>query len=137
MKIVSACLVGINCRYDGKSKPCKKIIELVKKGKAIPVCPELLGGLPTPRIPAEIKNNEVITRNGKNITEIYIKGAEEGLKIAKMVKAKIAILKARSPSCGYGQIYDGSFSNKLVKGNGVFASILESNGIKIKTEENL
>jgi len=137
MKIVSACLVGINCRYDGKSKPCQKVINLVKSGKAIPVCPEILGGLPTPRTPAEQKNNKVITKDGKDVTYQYIKGAKEGLVIAKLVKAKQAILKARSPSCGSNKIYDGSFSNRLVKGDGIFTRLLKRNGIKVVTEEDI
>jgi len=137
MKIVSACLVGINCRYDGKSKSCQKVIDLVRSGNAIPICPEILGGLPTPRTPAEQRGIKIITKDGKDITNQFVRGANEGLKIVKLVKAKEAILKARSPSCGCNQIYDGSFSNKLVKGDGIFARLLKRNGIKIVTEEDL
>jgi uncharacterized protein YbbK (DUF523 family) len=137
MKIVSACLAGINCRYNGKSKPSQKVIYLVKKGKAIPVCPELLGGLKTPRAITEFKNGKVITKNGKDVTKNYINGAEKGLKIAKLIGAKKAILKARSPSCGSGQIYDGTFSGKLIKGDGIFTKLLKKHKIKVLTEEEI
>lgn len=93
MKIISACLAGINCRYDGSSKPNQKVIELVKKGKAIPVCPEQLAGLATPRTSAEEKDGRIITKNGKDLTKEFQKGAEEALKIAKLSNCKEAILK--------------------------------------------
>lgn len=137
MKIVSACLIGINCRYDGKSKSCKKLIDLAKKREVIPVCPETLGGLSTPRIPAEQKHGKIITRDGKDVTENYMKGAEEGLKIAQLFNIKEAILKSRSPSCGSGKIYDGTFSGKLIKGDGVFAKLLKKHKIKVLTEEQI
>lgn len=137
MEVVSACLAGINCRYDGKSKPCKKVIELVRKGKAIPVCPEQLGGLTTPRVPTEQKGNKVITKKGKDFTKEFNKGARESLKIAKLYKCKEAILKSKSPSCGCGEIYDGTFTGKLIKGDGVFTRLLKKNKIKVITEENL
>lgn len=137
MKIVSACLAGINCRHDRTSKPCKKVIELVKKGDAVPVCPEQLGGLLTPREPAEQKGNKVFTKSGKDVTAEFRKGAEEVLRIAKLHNAKEAILKQKSPSCGCGMIYDGTFSGKLIKGDGVTAALLKKNGIKVRTEEEL
>jgi uncharacterized protein YbbK (DUF523 family) len=137
MKIVSACLAGINCNYKGQASPCPKVIELVKQGKAIPVCPEQLGGLTTPRTPAEIKNGKVITRDGRNVTEYFQKGAIEGLKIALIVKCDQAILKARSPSCGKGEIYDGTFTKTKVKGNGLFADKLIKSNIQVVTEEEL
>ncbi|MFH1364828.1 MAG: DUF523 domain-containing protein, partial [Candidatus Aenigmatarchaeota archaeon] len=110
MKLVSACLAGINCKYNGSSKPKEKIIEMVKNGEAIPVCPEQLGGLTTPRETAEQKNERVFTKDGKDVTTEFVKGANEGLKIAILAGCKEAILKARSPSCGSGKVYDGSFS---------------------------
>jgi uncharacterized protein YbbK (DUF523 family) len=142
MYIVSACLAGINCKYNGGNNLNNEILKLVKEGKAILVCPEQLGGLPTPRLPSEIifsekDNLKVIDIEGKDVTEKFIKGANETLKIAKDVKAKAAILKSRSPSCGYGYIYDGTFSGKLKKGNGVTADLLKKHGIKVYTEENL
>jgi len=137
MIIVSACLAGIKCRYDGLDNACQKIIELVKRGEALPLCPEQLGGLSTPRIPAEIIKDRVINFQGIDITENFIIGAAETLKIAKMINCKLAILKQRSPSCGFGQIYDGSHSNKLIPGNGITAQLLNNNGINIRTEYDL
>ncbi len=137
MIIVSACLADVRCRYDGTAKPCDEVIRLVAEGKAVPVCPEQLGGLPTPRVPAEIRGDRVITRDGVDVTEAFRRGAQETLKLAKLVDAKAALLKARSPSCGSGKIYDGSFSGKLVDGDGVFADLCKINGIDVKTEEEL
>ncbi len=137
MKIVSACLAGIKCRWDGESKPCQKVIDLVKQGKAISVCPEQLGGLTTPRSPAEQKDNKVFTKDGKDVTSQFEKGAEEALKIAKLANCNEAIMKTKSPSCGSGKIYDGTFSGKLIDGDGVFAKILKKNNIKIFTEDEI
>jgi uncharacterized protein YbbK (DUF523 family) len=137
MKLVSACLAGVKCRYDGSAKPCKKVIELVKKGQAIPVCPEQLGGLPTPRIASEQKGNKVFNKEGKDLTKEFEKGAQEALNIAKIAGCKEAILKSKSPSCGFGLIYDGSFTGKLIKGDGVFAELLKANNIKVMTEEEI
>jgi uncharacterized protein YbbK (DUF523 family) len=145
MIIISACLAGINCKYDGGNNLNKKILELVKKGKAIPLCPEQLGGLTTPREPAECNGDgsmvlngkaKVITRSGRDVTDNFIKGAKEVLRLAKKLKVKKAILKARSPSCGADKIYDGSFSGRLIDGNGVLAALLKKNGIKVYNEEN-
>ena len=137
MKIVSACLAGVNCRYKGDSKPNEKVIEMVNKGEAIPVCPEQLGGLPTPRIPAEQQEDKVIRTDCIDVTQEFNQGAEETLRIAKMVNAKEAILKATSPSCGCGKVYDGSFKGNLVEGDGVTTKLLKKNGIKVITEEDL
>ena len=137
MKIVSACLAGVNCRFDGKSRPNEKIMQLVKKGKAIPVCPEQLAGLTTPRENSEIRSGKVFSVSGKDETAQIKRGAEETLKIARLAGATEAILKARSPSCGKGKIYDGSFSGKLVKGNGITTELLLKNGIKVLTEEEI
>ena len=137
MKIVSACLAGVNCRYDGKNSANQKVIDLVRQGKAIPVCPEQLGGLPTPRENSEIRQGRVITVSGKDETEQLQKGAEEALKIARLVGAKEAIFKSKSPSCGKGKVYDGSFSGKLVEGNGIATDLIEKNGLKVVSEEGL
>jgi uncharacterized protein YbbK (DUF523 family) len=137
MKLCSACLLDIECRYDGKSKTDKKVLELAKKEELIPVCPEQLGGLPTPREPSEIKDGKVVTKNGKDFTENFIKGAEETYKIAKMNNIKEAIFKQKSPSCGCGQIYDGSFSGGLKKGDGITTEFLKKRGIKVISEEEL
>jgi len=142
MYIISACLAGVNCRYDGKDNLIKNIHDLVKQGKAILVCPEQLGGLPTPRDPSEITMSEsseakVVSNKGEDVTREFSKGANETLRIAKDVDAQVAILKARSPSCGYGSIYDGSFSGSLIEGDGITARLLTDNGIKVFTEDDL
>jgi uncharacterized protein YbbK (DUF523 family) len=137
MIIVSACLAGVACRYDGAAKPSEAVMRLVAEGQAIPVCPEQLGGLPTPRLPAEIVGAKVLRNDGVDLTGEFERGAQEALKIARMVGAKSAILKARSPSCGCGKIYDGSFSDRQVDGNGVFAAVCIKNGMDVKTEEEL
>lgn len=135
MKLCSACLLGINCAYHGKSKTNVKVLELTKKEILIPVCPEQLGGLPTPRPAAEIKNGRVITKDGQDDTQSYQKGAEEVLKIAKLLNIKEAILKQRSPSCGSGQIRN--LSGEIIKGDGITTALLKRNGIKVISEEDL
>lgn len=137
MKIVSACLAGIKCRWDGEARPCKKVIELVKSGEAIPICPEQLGGLTTPRIPSEQKGNKFFDKNGKDVTEQFEKGAREALAVAKLYNCNEAILKSKSPSCGSCKIYDGSFSGELTEGDGSFAKILKENNIRVFTEEEI
>lgn len=142
MIIVSACLCGINCKYSGGNNLNSEILELFKEGKAIPVCPEQLGGLETPRDPSEIINGEgkdvldkktiVISNKGKDVTEGFVKGAYETLNICKELKVTRAILKKNSPSCGFGAIYDGNFKGKLIEGNGVTAELLKRNGIKVE-----
>jgi uncharacterized protein YbbK (DUF523 family) len=135
--ICSACLLGVPCRYDGKSKPNDKVIALLEQNILIPVCPEQLGGQATPRENSEIRNGRVLSIGGRDETEEFLRGAEEVLKIAKLCGAKEAILKQKSPSCGCGKIYDGTFSGKLIVGNGFTAEILLANGIKVNTEEDL
>ena len=137
MIIVSACLAGIKCNYLGDDNSHPKVVELVRKGLAIPVCPEQLGGLPTPRIPAEIQGRKVMNKNGEDVTSNFQKGAEETLRIAKLVNCKKTILKSNSPSCGCGKIYDGSFSGKLIPGNGITTKLLMKKGIEIITETDL
>ncbi|MFT8315536.1 MAG: DUF523 domain-containing protein [Clostridium sp.] len=141
MYLVSACLAGVNCRYDGKNSENKIVAELVKQGKAIPVCPEQLGGLPTPRASCEIVmdkkgNIKILTKEEKDCTNEFAKGAEETLKIAKSNGIKKAILKSKSPSCGCGFIYDGTFSGKLIEGKGITAELLMENGIEVLTEND-
>ena len=131
MMVVSACLAGFPCRYDGKSRPCPMAMQLVREGKAIPLCPEQLGGLSTPRTPCEISNGRVIDKNGVDRTEDYRRGAEAVLTLARTYGATQALLQNRSPSCGSGWIYDGTFSNKLVAGDGVTARLLAENGIQV------
>lgn len=135
--IVSGCLLGIPCRYDGKSKAHKEVIDLMKEHILIPVCPEQLGGLATPRVPAERCNNKVVRKDGVDVTPEYQKGAEEALNIAKLYKCDLAILKEKSPSCGSIEIYDGTFSKKLINGKGTTAELFEKNGIKVIGESKI
>ncbi|UTC43855.1 DUF523 domain-containing protein [Treponema sp. OMZ 857] len=135
MIIVSACLAGFPCRYDGKKAINPAVQQLVKEGKAIPVCPEQLGGLPTPRSAAEMKAGKVINTDGDDVTEAFEKGAAVVLEIAQQYGCKDALLKARSPSCGKGLVYDGTFSGILTAGNGKTADLLMRNGITVMTEE--
>ncbi len=130
-------MLGVKCRWDGGSKPNSKVIKLSKKEILIPICPEQLGGLSTPREPAEQLKKKIFTKSGQDITNNFIRGAKEAFEIAKLFKIKKAILAKKSPSCGCGLIYDGTFSGKLIKGNGVTASFLKKKGIKVISEENL
>ena len=137
MKLCSACLLGIRCWYDGSSKPDSRVVALSKKGVLIPVCPEQLGGLPTPRKPAEQRGGKVITEIEDDVTSQFKKGAEDVLAIAYILGIKEAILRQRSPSCGVGKIYDGTFSERVVKGDGVTTALLKKNGISVISEEDL
>ncbi len=131
MMIVSACLAGFPCRYDGKARPCAQVVELVRAGKAIPVCPEQLGGLPTPRTSCEIREGRVVDAEGYDRTEAFRRGARAVLRIAQTYGATEALLQSRSPSCGSGRIYDGSFTKTLTAGDGVTARLLKENGIQV------
>ena len=135
MILVSACLVGINSKYNGGNNYNELIYELVRSGKALPMCAEQLGGLTTPRLPAEIKyingKRFVINKDGVDVTKEYEKGAEEILEFVKKMGITKAILQSKSPSCGVGKIYDGTFKGKLIDGNGVLASLLIENGIEV------
>ena len=135
--LVSACLLGVCCRYDGNSKPCQAVMDLAKEHELIPVCPEQLGGLPTPRPPAEIQGGRVINREGRDVTAQYQKGAEEAARLVRLLGCDCAILKARSPSCGSGQVYDGSFSGTLVPGDGIAAGTLKTLGVRVISEQDL
>lgn len=135
--LVSACLLGASCRFDGKAKPVKEVIALKEKYNLIPVCAEIMGGLPTPRIPCEIKNGRAVNQNGEDKTDEYVRGAEEVLRLARLFGCDTAVLKARSPSCGNGEIYDGSFSGRLISGDGICAELLKANGIKIFNETQI
>lgn len=136
--LVSACLAGEPCRYDGKANTDSLIREWVRAGYAIPVCPERDGGMPTPRLPSEIQVAEgcrkVYNKAGEDVTAFFVKGAEVALETARNNNCLRAVLKAKSPSCGCGRIYDGSFSGKLIEGNGMTAELLQKNGIQVKTE---
>lgn len=135
--LISACLVGENCKYDGGNNLNPKIEALLEKYDLIPFCPEEQGDLPTPRNPSEIKGNKVLMDNGKDVTENFSKGAKKALMLALFLKIKIAVLKERSPSCGTHQVHDGSFTNKLIDGMGVTAKLLKENGIKVYSEDEI
>ncbi len=137
--LVSACLLGVACRYDGASKPNEKILSMLRNPvfNLIPVCPEILGGLPTPRPPCEISKGRVVTQSGENKTVEYERGADEVLRLAKLFNCSLAILKENSPSCGSGKVYDGTFSRRLTDGDGIAASLLKANGIKVVGESEL
>lgn len=138
MKIlVSACLLGENCKYSGGNNKCDEILELGKKHKLIPICPECFGGLPIPRVPSEIKNGRVYSKTGEDLTEAFNDGAEKALYVAEESRCQLAILKERSPSCGFGEIYDGSFSGKTIRGNGITAQLLYDHGIVILGETKM
>lgn len=131
--LVSMCLLGINCKYNGENNLSEEVLEYIKDKEVYPICPEIMGGLKTPRNPSEIRKNKVINNIGEDVTQQYIKGAEETLKIAKLFNIKKAILKAKSPSCGNGKIYDGTFTSTLIKGDGITTKLLKENGIEVIT----
>jgi uncharacterized protein YbbK (DUF523 family) len=137
MIMVSACLAGYPCRYDGTAQTNSEVQKLVQEGKALPVCPEQLGGLTTPRAPAEIRNGRVISKSGQDVTEVFKNGAEIVCKLAERYGCTAAILKARSPSCGKGHIYDGTFSGTIVSGDGIATAALAAQGIDVRSEEDL
>ncbi len=133
--ICSACLLGINCRYNGRTKISERVVELSEESELIPVCPEQLGGLPTPRPPVEIRDGCAFDETGREVSEYFQKGAKEVLKIAKANGATKAILKQRSPSCGSGQLK--MLSGQIIKGDGITAALLKANGVEVLSEEDL
>ena len=137
MYVVSMCLVGMPCRYDGKDNLVPEVRALLDRNEAIAVCPEVLGGLPTPRVPSEIQpDGRVLNRRGDDVTAQFVGGAEQAMTICREHGCAGAILKARSPSCGKGCVYDGSFTGTLVPGNGIFAQMLLEAGVPVMTEED-
>lgn len=135
--IVSACLAGFKCRFDGASKPCAEIVRLYQEGGAEPVCPESMSGLKSPRPPVEWRNGRAIDRTGADKTAFFEKGAEKALQKALASGCRRAIVKSRSPSCGLKRIYDGSFTHTLCDGNGIWTQKLLDNGFEVYTEESL
>lgn len=136
MILVSACLAGVNCKYSGGNNENEEIKKLVESGEAILICPEQMGGLTTPRKPAEQFKDKVICEDGTDVTKNFERGAEEALKIAKLAGCKKAVLKSKSPSCGCGKVYDGTFSKTLIDGDGVTAKLLIENGIEIISSDD-
>lgn len=135
--LISACLLGTNCRYNGKGKLIEQAPLLAEKFHLIPVCPEVYGGMPTPREPSERKDGKVYSKSGNDVTDCFTRGAEECLRLAELFNCKYAVLKEKSPSCGFGEIYDGTFSGKLVIGNGILAELLSENGITVIGESRI
>ena len=138
MKIlVSACLLGKNCKYNGGNNLNQGVLDFVEGHEVIGVCPEQLGGLSTPRLPAEIVDGVVTNKEGVSVDNEFRKGAQEALAVALENKVDLAILQSRSPSCGVKEIYDGSFSGKKIKGQGMFAKLLSAHGIKVLDAEDI
>jgi len=141
MKLVSACLLGINCNFKAENWLNPELLEEFKKGNLFPICPEVQGGLPVPRVPSEIQGGtgvevlegkaQVVNMQGEDVTEQFLKGAHEALRIAQAVGAKEALLIEKSPSCGCGLIFDGSFKDQFIAGDGVTAALLKKNGIQV------
>lgn len=138
MKVgVSACLVGKNTKYDGGNNYNKYVIEYLKDKEVVLICPEVFGGLPTPRIPSEQINDKVINSKNEDVTKQFVDGAQEALKRLQQQNVNVVILKERSPSCGYKKVYDGTFSKTIIDGNGVFAKLAIENGFIIYTESDI
>jgi len=135
--LISAYLLGCCCRYDGTAKTCLPAAELLTRYVVVPVCPEQLGGLPTPRPPAERQGERVMAKGGLDVTGPYRRGAEETLKLCRLLGCEAAVLKERSPSCGCGRIYDGTFSGTLTAGNGVTAELLMEHKIPVFGESQI
>ena len=135
--LISACLLGLACRYDGRSVPLDAAApeQLKARWNLVPVCPEILGGLPTPRPPAERRDGGVFTESRTDVTAQYARGAGESVRLAAFFGCKAALLKARSPSCGSGEVYDGTFTGTRVPGDGVTAEALKAAGITVYTED--
>ena len=129
--IVSACLLGENCKYSGGNNRHERVLAFIEGHEVIPICPEVMGGLPTPRSPAEIVRGTVINREGVNVDTQYRLGAKMALEIAMREKIDLAILQSRSPSCGVHEIYDGTFSGTRIPGQGVTAKLLAENGFRV------
>ena len=135
--LISACLMGVECRYDGGGQALPDLTTLMACYQLVPVCPEQLGGLPTPRTPSERQGDRVVARDGTDVTDAFRCGASEVCRIARLYGAKFALLKARSPSCGHGEIYDGSFTGRRIPGSGVTAEALVAMGISVYNEKDV
>jgi len=136
--LVSACLLGVNCRYNAKRIPASEAMaRLAERHELIPFCPESYGGLATPREPSEIRDGRVYSRDGRDVTENFQRGAEEALALTRLLKCDCALLKEKSPSCGAGKIYDGTFSGKLIDGDGFAAAALKGAGCRVYGESEI
>ena len=135
--LVSACLLGTNCKYNGKNNKNERVLEFIKDKEVIPICPEIMGGMMTPRAAAERVGDKVLTEDGIDVTKEFKKGANEVLYLAELFNVKKALLKAKSPSCGNNIIYDGTFTHTKTEGSGITSELLKANGITIITEEDI
>lgn len=135
--LVSACLLGENCKWNGRNNARDHIIKLKEKYNLIPFCSEVLGGLPTPRIPSEIRGNKVINQIELDVTKYFTRGAQRALEIAINNHCKYAILKSRSPSCGVNKVYDGTFSKTVIEGQGITTKLLKKNKIQVFSDEEV
>lgn len=135
--LVSACLLGEKCRYNGSDAFCKEAAALSERYELVPVCPEALGGLKTPRKPSEIRNGRVFTPDNEDVTEAFVRGAQEAVRIALLNGCKKALLKSKSPSCGSKAVYDGSFSSQLTHGMGLTADALKKAGLELFEENEI
>lgn len=135
--LVSACLMGFGCRYDGGVRRLSCLDALGERHVLIPVCPEVMGGLPTPRPPSEIRDGRVITRDGRDVTQAFLRGAQEAARLALACGCGCALLKERSPSCGLGRVYDGTFTGTLTDGDGLCARLLARRGLRVIGESQV
>lgn len=135
--LISACLLGVRCRYDGASKARPLAEALAEHHTLIPICPEQMGGLSTPRPPSERRGDRVVANTGADVTEQYRRGAEEALRLCQLFGCEAAVLKERSPSCGSGEIYDGTFTGQLIPGDGTTAELLKAHGIPVYGESQI
>ena len=135
--LVSQCLLGIDCRYDGGNNDCPALVRLMDRYELIPVCPEILGGMTTPRLPSERLDGRVVNSRGEDVTADFERGAEQAVRLARLYGAKYAVLKQSSPSCGTRTVYDGSFSGKKIPGMGLTAEMLEREGIRLFDEKSV
>lgn len=135
--LVSACLMGFRCRYDGGAQRLACLDALRERHVLIPVCPEVMGGLPTPREPSEIRDGRVMSRDGRDVTLVFLRGAQEAARLAQACGCECALLKERSPSCGLGKVYDGTFTGTLTEGDGVCARLLTDRGVRVIGESGV
>ena len=135
--VVSACLLGENCKYSGGNNRCGKVVSLSGRHELIPVCPEVMGGLLVPRTPAERRGGRVVTKDGRDVTDSFVRGAEAAMETVRREKPDLIILQPRSPSCGKGMIYDGGFTGALVAGNGIFAEAACGEGYRVVTSDEI
>ncbi len=137
MILVSACLLGENCKYSGGNNYCQAVVDYLKNKEYLPFCPEAAGGLPIPRPPCERRGQQVVSKDGRDETEAFYQGAQQGLALCQKHGIKLAILKESSPSCGSSLIYDGSFGNRKIPGEGVTAALFRQHGIEVLSEEDV